>query len=369
MSITFIAAELLKALNACRGVVETRNTIPILSCVVIRAITGAEATVEATNLDQTLTWRLPCSGAGSFVVPFAMLREIVRHLGPGEMVRIGDAPDNRVRIDFGDGRASLMTLPVNDWPDLGTFGEISARVSMPVSSLADLVPFISREETRYYLNGVFVDVGIETVRTVATNGHTLGVIREAATRECDGDGGGFIVPRHAVEWLAKHVGAERITVDLNAAKARFFGPQFELVTKLIDGKYPDWQRVVPKPEEPILMEVDAAGFGRKLARLRAVGTPYCGVSYDGQRIAATSRSPDGGTISLAIGGKAPKPFNLQFQSTLMSDALTFVGGHVAVKSAGAKAPCRIEGDGQRIGIVMPATAGELRHDLPEDIAA
>ncbi|MBX9874671.1 MAG: hypothetical protein K2X84_07420 [Beijerinckiaceae bacterium] len=368
MSITFIAAELLKALNACRGIVELRTCIPILSCVVIRS-EGTEATVEVTNLDQTLIWRVPCSGDGAFVVPFTMLREIVRHLGPGEMVRIGAAPDNRIRIDFGDGRASLMTLPIADWPDLGSLGAIVDRVTMPVSSLTDLVPFISREETRYYLNGVYLDVGVETVRTVATNGHTLGVICDAAERDADGNGGGFIIPRHAVDWLAKNVGAERLAVDLSAAKARFHGPKFEMTTKLIDGKYPDWQRVVPKTEEPVLMEVDAESFRRKLARLRAVGTPYCGISYDGRRIAASSSGLDHETISLAIGGRAPKPFKLTFQSTLMSDALAFVGGQVSIKAGGEGFPVRIEGDGQRIGVVMPARAGELHHDLPEDIAA
>lgn len=368
MSVTFIAAELVKALNAARGIVEIRNTIPILSCVVIRA-SGNEATVEATNLDQTLTWRCPCSGEGAFVVPFTMLREIVRHLGPGEMVRIGAAPDNRVRIDFGDGRASLMTLPIADWPDLGGLSDPVTRLTMPASSLADLVPFISREETRYYLNGVFVEVGVETVRTVATNGHTLGFIRDAAAREDESNGGGFIVPRQAVEWLAKHSGAGPLTVVLTAAKASFASASFTLITKLIDGKYPDWQRVVPKPEEPVLMEIDAAGFARKLARLRAVGTPYCGVSYDGRRIAASSSGIEGETISLAIGGRAPKPFKLSFQSTLMSDALAFVGGQVTIKAGGDAFPVRIEGDGQRIGVVMPARTGELRHDLPEDIAA
>lgn len=368
MSITFIAAELVKALNAARGVVETRNTIPILSCVVIRA-SGNEATVEATNLDQTLTWRCPCSGEGEFVVPFTMLREIARHLGPGEMVRIGAAPDNRVRIDFGDGRASLMTLPIADWPDLGELGDPVTRLIMPVSSLADLVPFISTEETRYYLNGVFVEVGIETVRTVATNGHTLGFIRDAATREDESDGGGYIVPRHAVDWLAKHGGSDPLAVKLTASKASFAGPSFTLVTKLIDGKYPDWQRVVPKPEEPVLLEVDAASFSRKLARLRAVGTPYCCISYDGKRIAGSSRGPDGEMISLAIGGKAVKPFDLTFQSTLMRDALAFVGGQVTVRAANAGSPFRIEGDGMRVGIVMPTRTGELRHDLPEGIAA
>lgn len=368
MSMTFVTKELRKALSACRGIVERHNAIPILGCVVIRA-KDSVATIEATNLDSLLRWRLPCSGEGEFIVPFWPLVRIVRDLGDGDLVRIGVAPDNRIRIDMTDARASFLSLPIADWP---TFDSLPAGPDLTIapSVFADLIPFISTEETRYYLNGVCLDVGIETVKAVATNGHTLGLVTDAAQRESDFDGGQFIVPRSAVNWIASHCkGVERLGVTLSASKATFSGDGFEMTTKLIDGKYPDYQRVVPAIETPILLQVDACAFNRKLARLGAFGKNYCGLSYDGVRIVGSASGHDGELISIAFGGNAHRKFELQFQSHLLSDGLAFVGGSVTIRSSGEGHPLRIDGDGPRIGVVMPARAGSFQHDLPEDIAA
>lgn len=370
MSVTFIAGELRKALAACRGVVEKTTPIPILSCIVIRA-EGDRATVEATDLDLYLRWNIPATGSGCFVVPYAALARIVRHLGDGEMVRIGAAPDNRVRVDMADARASFLSLPIADWPGSGWhLGGAPLNLTMPPSSFADLIPFISTEETRYYLNGACIDVGIDTACTVATNGHTLGLVLNAAERVDDGDCGQFIVPRHAVNWLASNTkGIDKLDVALTHAKAAFKAGNFELTTKLIDGKYPDYHRVVPVADTPPLLSVDAGTFNRKLARLGAFGERYCGLSYDGVRIAGSASGMDDELISIAFGGNAHRKFDLRFQTRLLMQGLAFVGGQVVVKSSGEDHPLRIDGDGSRIGIVMPARAGQLRHDLPEDVAA
>jgi DNA polymerase-3 subunit beta len=370
MSLTFLAGELRKALAACRGVVEMHSPIPVLSCIVIRTVDG-QTYVEATDLDLYLRWPVASTGSGCFVVPFAPLSKIVRHLGDGEMIRIGAAPDNRVRIDMTDARASFLSLPIADWPDSGWHvGGAPLNLTMPTSSLADLIPFISTEETRYYLNGVCIDVGIDTACTVATNGHTLGLITSAAERVDDGDCGRFIVPRRAVSWIATHAkGANALDVALTPAKVQFKASGFELTSKLIDGTYPDYNRVVPISDTPTLLEVDAGAFNRKLARLEAFGKRYCGLSYDGVRIVGSASGMDNELISIAFGGKAYRRFDLQFQSFLLMQGLAFVGGQVVVKTGGDGYPLRIEGDGSRIGVVMPARAGQLKHDLPKDIAA
>jgi DNA polymerase-3 subunit beta len=370
MSLTFLAGELRKALAACRGVVETHSTIPVLSCIVIRTVDG-QTYAEATDLDLYLRWPVAATGSGCFVVPFAPLSKIVRHLGDGEMIRIGAAPDNRVRIDMADARASFLSLPIADWPDSGWhIGGAPRNLTMPPSSLADLIPFISTEETRYYLNGVCIDVGIETACTVATNGHTMGLITSAADRVDDGDCGRFIVPRRAVNWIAAHAkGINALDVGLTAAKAQFKTAGFELTCKLIDGTYPEYSRVVPIADTPTLLEIDAGAFNRKLARLEAFGKRYCGLSYDGVRLVGSSSGMDGELISIAFGGKAYRRFDLQFQSFLLMQGLAFVGGQVIVRSSGIEHPLRIDGNGSRISVVMPARAGTLKHDLPQDIAA
>ncbi len=370
MSLTFLAGELRKALVACRGVVETHSTIPVLSCIVIRTVDG-QTHVEATDLDLYLRWPVKATGSGCFVVPFSPLAKIVRHLSDGEMIRIGAAPDNRVRIDMTDARASFLSLPIADWPDSGWhLGGAPLNLTMPPSSLADLIPFISTEETRYYLNGVCIDVGMETARTVATNGHTLGLITSAADRVDDGDCGQFIVPRRAVNWIAAHSkGVNNLDVSLTAAKVQFKTAGFDLTSKLIDGKYPDYQRVVPVADTPPLLQADAGAFNRKLARLEAFGKRYCGLTYDGVRLVGSASGEDNELISIAFGGNAYRKFDLQFQSFLLMQGLTFVGGQVIIKYSGDGHPLRIEGDGSRIGVVMPARAGALKHDLPQDVAA
>lgn len=370
MSLTFLAGEMRKALAACRGVVETHSSIPVLTCIVIRTVDG-QTYVEATDLDIYLRWPVAATGSGCFVVPFSPLARIVRHLSDGEMIRIGAAPDNRVRIDMADARASFLSLPIADWPDSGWhIGGAPLNLTMPPSSLADLIPFISTEETRYYLNGVCIDVGIEMACTVATNGHTLGLITSAAERVDDGDCGRFIVPRRAVNWIAAHAkGVEALDVALTTAKAQFKAAGFELTTKLIDGKYPDYRRVVPVADTPPLLQVEAGAFNRKLARLDAFGERYCGLSYDGTRIVGSASGMDGEMISIAFGGNAHRRFDLQFQSYLLMQGLAFVGGQVVVRQSGKDHPLRIEGDGSRISVVMPARAGALKHDLPADIAA
>lgn len=369
MSLTFLAGELRKALAACRGVVETHSTIPVLSCIVIRTVDG-QTFVEATDLDLYLRWPVAATGSGCFVVPFTPLAKIVRHLGDGEMVRIGAAPDNRVRIDMADARASFLSLPIADWPEIGKMADAPLNLTMPPSSLTDLIPFISTEETRYYLNGVCIDVGIDVACTVATNGHTLGLITDAAERADDGDCGRFIVPRRAVAWIAAHAKAiDQLDVALTPQRAGFRASGFDLTCRLIDGTYPDYSRVVPVADTPTLLEVDAVAFNRKLARLEAFGKHYCGISYDGTRIVGSASGMGNELISIAFGGKAYRRFDLQLQPHLLAEGLAFVGGQVSIKTGGDFHPLRIDGDGSRIGVVMPARAGALRHDLPEDIAA
>lgn len=370
MSLTFLAGELRKALAACRGVVETHSTIPVLTCIVIRTVDD-QTYIEATNLDLYLRWPVAATGSGCFVVPFAPLAKIVRYLSDGEMVRIGAAPDNRVRIDMADARASFLSLPIADWPDCGWhIGDAPLNLTMPPSSLADLIPFISTEETRYYLNGVCIDVGLDMARTVAMNGYTLGMIIGAADRVDDGHCGQFIVPRRAVNWIATHArGANALDVALTPAKVQFKTAGFELTSKLIDGKYPDYHRVVPAADTPTLLEVDAGAFNRKLTRLEAFGKRYCGLSYDGSRLVGSASGMDDELISIAFSGKAHRRFDLQFQSYLLMQGLAFVGGQTVVKTGGDGYPLRIDGDGSRIGVVMPARAGALKHDLPQDIAA
>ena len=206
MKVTVERAELLKSLGHVHRVVERRNTIPILSNVLIKAERG-KLSLKATDLDLEVTDAINAevSPGGSTTVPAHMFYEIVRKLPEGTQVVIEGSGDRAVlSIRAGRSRFTLQTLPESDFPDLAA-GEMthSFKVAAPdFKRLIDKTQFaISTEETRYYLNGIYLHaVGSgknATLRAVATDGHRLAQV-ELPLPEGAAGMPGVIVPRKTV---------------------------------------------------------------------------------------------------------------------------------------------------------------------------
>ncbi|HRN85322.1 MAG TPA: DNA polymerase III subunit beta, partial [Hyphomicrobium sp.] len=245
MRLVIERGELLRALGHVTSVVERRTTIPILSNVLIRA-SGQTLELKATDLEREVTEEVKAEvgAAGAVTVPAHILHDIVRKLPEGSQVDIRrDSEKERLTLAAGQARFALQTLGPEDFPDLaaGELGHSFSVLAKDLKRLIDKTRFaISTEETRYYLNGIFLHIADAghgpTLRAVATDGHRLA--QAELTRPAGAEGmPGVIIPRKTVHELQRLIedSAETVSVAVSPAKVRFEIGSVTLTSKLIDG--------------------------------------------------------------------------------------------------------------------------------------
>jgi DNA polymerase-3 subunit beta len=306
MKLSIERATLLKALAQAQSVVERRNTIPILANVLIEA-EGNQVSFRATDLDIEVVDRAPAmvERAGATTVSAVMLHEIIRKLPDGALVNLSeDSAAGRLTITAGRSTFSLATLPKEDFPVMAT-SEYSSNFSAKAPELRrlfDKAKFaISTEETRYYLNGVYMHVsqgeGGKVLRCVATDGHRLARIDAPLPEGADGMPG-VIVPRKTVGELRKLLDDDdaSIAVSVSETKVRFATPAITLTSKVIDGTFPDYTRVIPTGNTRKL-EVDASEFAKAVDRVATVSSERSRavkLSLEEDRLVLSVNSPDSG---------------------------------------------------------------------------
>ena len=307
MKVSIERAVLAKAVAQAQSVVERRNTIPILANILIEA-EGDTVRFRATDLDIEVVDRAAArvEQAGGTTVAALMLNEIVRKLGDGALVTLSTQGNaGRLTIEAGRSTFQLATLPVEDFPvmaspDYQTTFEAPAPL---LRRLFDKSKFaISTEETRYYLNGVFLhgakgDAG-EVLRAVATDGHRLARI-DAEMPEGAAGMPGVIVPRKTVNELRKLLDddATIIRVSVSDTKIRFDAGAIQLTSKVIDGTFPDYSRVIPQGN-PRRLEVDAKEFAQAVDRVATVSSERSRavkMALDEDRLILSVNAPDSGT--------------------------------------------------------------------------
>ena len=306
MKLSIERATLLKALAQAQSVVERRNTIPILANVLIEA-EGARVSLRATDLDIEVVDHAAAmvERAGATTVSAVMLHEIVRKLPDGALINLSeDAAAGRLTITAGRSTFSLATLPKEDFPVMAS-SEYSTNFSAPapvLRRLFDKAKFaISTEETRYYLNGVYMHVSQgdsgKVLRCVATDGHRLARIDAPLPEGAEGMAG-VIVPRKTVGELRKLLDDDdaTIAVSVSETKVRFATPAITLTSKVIDGTFPDYTRVIPTGNTRRL-EVDASEFAKAVDRVATVSSERSRavkLSLDEDRLILSVNSPDTG---------------------------------------------------------------------------
>ena len=306
MKLSIERATLLKALAQAQSVVERRNTIPILANVLIEA-EGNQVSFRATDLDIEVVDRAPAmvERGGATTVSAVMLHEIVRKLPDGALVNLTeDAASGRLTIMAGRSTFSLATLPKEDFPVMAT-SEYSSNFSAKAPDLRrlfDKAKFaISTEETRYYLNGVYMHVsqgeGGKVLRCVATDGHRLARI-DAPLPDGAENMPGVIVPRKTVGELRKLLDDDEATiaVSVSETKVRFATPAITLTSKVIDGTFPDYTRVIPTGNTRKL-EVDASEFAKAVDRVATVSSERSRavkLSLEEDRLVLSVNAPDSG---------------------------------------------------------------------------
>ncbi|MEM7422861.1 MAG: DNA polymerase III subunit beta, partial [Pseudomonadota bacterium] len=292
-----------------QGVVERKNTIPILANVLLEA-DGSRLSLRATDLDIEIIEDLPCTveTTGATTVSAHMLHEIVRKLPDGAQLNLHAEPSTgRLDVVAGRSRFSLATLPREDFPVMASSEyQCSYAVSAPVvRRLFDKSKFaVSTEETRYYLNGVYLHIAEEDgkplLRAVATDGHRLARI-DTDLPESAEDAPGVIVPRKTVGELRKLLDDDEteVAISVSETKIRFSVEGLVLTSKVIDGAFPDYSRVIPAGNHKRL-EVDAAEFASAVDRVATVSqerSRAVKLAMEQDRLTLSVNSPDAGSAA------------------------------------------------------------------------
>jgi DNA polymerase III subunit beta len=342
MKVTVERAELLKSLGHVHRVVERRNTIPILANVLIKADKG-KLSMKATDLDLEVTDSIAAeiSPGGATTVPAHMFYDIVRKLPEGSQIVIEGSGDRAVlSIRAGRSRFTLQTLPESDFPDLAA-GDMTHKFSVPAADLKRLIDktqfAISTEETRYYLNGIYLHVPAgknPALRAVATDGHRLAQVELALP---DGAAGmpGIIVPRKTVAEVQRLIetGEGDVGIELSAGKIRFSIGNAVLTSKLIDGTFPDYGRVIPANNDKSLI-VDKKDFEAAVDRVSTVSSERgraVKLSITSGRLVLSVTNPDSGSATEEIEVDYDSDaLDIGFNSRYLLDIAAQIEGEVAV---------------------------------------
>ncbi len=357
MEITVERPALLKALSRVHRAVERRNTIPILDNVLL-ATEGAGLRLRATDLDIDVADKVPAEvgASGATTVPAILLHDIVKKLPDGPLIamELSEGRD-KLTVRAGKSRFTLRTLPETDFPDL-TVGQLTHRFTMPAADLGRLISkttfAISSDATRYYLNGIYFHPMLQgnrqTVRAVATDGHRLAQVEMAAPAGAE-EMPPVIVPRKTVGEAQRLLeGGGDITIELSATKIRFVAGDAALTSKLIDGTFPDYTRVVPAGNDKV-MEVDKGDLERLIDRVATItggNDRAVKLSLTPGRLEVSARNSE--TAAVAVddidASYEAGPLDIGFNSRYLLDIIGRIDGATAVLKLGdAGSPALVGG--------------------------
>ncbi|APG62428.1 DNA polymerase III subunit beta [Sphingorhabdus lutea] len=355
MKATVERATLMKSLGHVQSVVERRNTIPILSNVLIETSENGEIKLTATDLDLQIVESFAANNvetAGSITVPAHTLFDIVRKLPDGSEVQL-NAADGRMAVNAGRARFSLQTLPRDDFPKIAE-GDLPTSFEMPSSTLMEIIEktrfAISSDETRYYLNGIFMHVSDDaepTLKAAATDGHRLA--RYTLARPAGAEGmPDVIIPKKCVTEIHKllgEAGDNMVRVDLSASKIRFTFAASVLTSKLIDGTFPDYNRVIPTGNDKLLT-INPKAFFQGVDRVATIATERTRavkMALEQDKITLSVTSPENGTAAEEVSGTySNDEFEIGFNANYLKDILNEIESDtVELHLADASAPTLI----------------------------
>lgn len=342
MKLTIERAALLKALGHVQSVVERRNTIPILSNILLSADRDT-LSFSATDLDMEIIDEglAQIDVPGQITAPAHTLYEIVRKLPDGSDVSLSFSGDDpRLVIQAGRSRFNLPVLPAGDFPVMSSDG-LSGRISVDTNELIRLIDktrfAISTEETRYYLNGLYLhtvnDGGVTKLRAVATDGHRLALAEMDAPEGAAGLPG-IIVPRKTIQEARRLMesAGEQVDLQVSAQKVRFEFGRAALTSKVIDGAFPDYLRVIPRDNAKILT-LDNDLFAKavdRVATISAEKSRSVKLAVEPGRITLTVRNMEAGQaveeVEVDYDGEA---FEIGFNARYLLDVAGQITGETA----------------------------------------
>ena len=369
MKLTIERAAFLKSLGHVQSVVERRTTIPILSNVLLRAEPGKLA-LSATDMDLEIVERVAAQvdREGRTTAPAHTLYDIVRKLREGSQVEI-EASGERNALILRSGRSTftLACLPPEDYP-LMPGGELPHNFTLSAAELRSLIDrtrfAISTEETRYYLNGIYLHATkvdeVPVMRAVATDGHRLARVEMVLPEGAAGIPG-VIVPRKTVIELRKLVeeSEEEVHIALSETKIRIAISEATLTSKLIDGTFPDYDRVIPSSNDKVL-EVSRKEFAEAVDRVSTISTEKSRavkLAIESGSLVVSATSPENGTAVEELEVRySSSPLEIGFNSRYLLDIAEQIQGEGAqfvMSDAGSPTLVRDSADGSALFVLMP----------------
>ncbi|HBR68314.1 MAG TPA: DNA polymerase III subunit beta [Rhodospirillaceae bacterium] len=338
MKLSIERAALLRSLNHVQSVVERRNTIPILANVLIRAEDGV-LTMATTDMDLEINESVAAkvSTPGATTAPAHTLFDIVRKLPDESDVQLTlNKEGTLMTVSAGRSNFKLSCLPTADFPEIGG-GELPTGFSIPAADLRALIDrtkfAMSTEETRYYLNGIYIhqteNDGVAVLCAVATDGHRLARFQMPLPEGASGMPG-VIIPRKAIGELRKLVdeAADSIEISLSENKIRFAFDHIVLSSKLIDGTFPDYQKVIPQKNDKVV-EVDPKVFTGAIDRVSTISdgkSRAVKITLHGKTMTLSASSPDAGSATEEVEVNGDTDIEIGFNAKYLLDITSQIEG-------------------------------------------
>ncbi len=363
MKFSFNREELLEPLQAVIGAIEKRQTMPILSNILFRAI-GGKLQLTATDLEIELqaNTEIAVEDAPEVTVPARKLLDISKNLPEGAAVKFSFSKD-RVTLSSGRSRFVLATLPANDFPALEDI-EFESRFEVSAAQLKGLIDktgfAMAQQDVRYYLNGLLFECKGNTLRTVATDGHRL-ALSNIEIEQAIPEGKQVIVPRKGTLELQRLLveGDELAKIAFSANHIRVSLGNLRFTSKLIDGRFPDYERVMPADGDKVLL-AERISLKQSLTRTSILSNE----KFRGVRLVALdnqlkiqTQNPDK--------EEAEEELEVNYQGDLIEvafnvnyilDVLNVIGNeqvHITLKDPNSSCLIRESEDGASSYVIMP----------------
>ena len=365
MKIIIDRSDLLKPLSHIQSVVERRNTIPILSNVVIKADENY-LYLSATDMDIDILEKFKCKVLipGSITVTAHILYDIIRKFTDGSEVLI-EFTGSTASLSCNKSKFQLPVLPVEDYPTLFQ-GDLPINFNLSVEELCRLIDTtkfaISMEETRYYLNGIYLHKEDKKLVSVATDGHRLA--RTSINLPSGADLiNGVIVPRKAIYEIRKLIedfsGDEEVSISISDTKIKVSVRDTTITSKLIDGNFPDYEKVIPKENKNII-SLDSVIFSESVDRVSTIfsdKSKSVRMSLSQNKVTLEANSPDTGSAVEEIElSYSSEEISIGFNSKYLLDVTSQIGSgifNMSLKDSGAPALISLPDDPESLFVLMP----------------
>lgn len=368
MKLTIDRAALLRSLSHVQSAVERRNTIPILANVLLRAEDGALA-MTTTDMDLEINESVAATvqAPGATTAPAHTLHDIIRKMPDGSAIELAvDGSGNTMTVKAGRSTFKLSCLPVGDFPELGGT-DMPVNFAMPAAELRALIDrtkfAMSTEETRYYLNGIYIHAGangnLKVLRAVATDGHRLARFEMPLPDGADAMPG-VIIPRKAVGELRKLLdeAADTIEIGLSQSKVRFAFDHIVMTSKLVDGTFPNYEQVIPTGNTKVV-EVNPKLFSGAIDRVSTISdgkSRAVKIALNGKTMTLSANSPDSGSATEDLEVNGNDNMEIGFNARYLMDITSQISGDgCRMMLADAASPTIIQdtSDPSALYVLMP----------------